>query len=147
MCEAHNKQMPLIAPGGRATSDDKVIGEHAWRMLKSFNFDPKELRGVAIQIQKLEKASGPQDSDFGQALLPFHRVETKKQVDRIEQEIKMAQERLGQGSAEGDADGEADGEADGMDVDEDGDGSPEDGRAQSVVSTRSSRARKMVGDF
>ena len=80
MCEAHNKQTPLIAPGGRATSDDKVIGEHAWRLLKSFNFDPKELRGVAIQIQKLEKASGPQDSDLGQAVLPFHRVEMKKQV-------------------------------------------------------------------
>ncbi|KAM5542799.1 hypothetical protein V8D89_003760 [Ganoderma adspersum] len=90
MCEAHNKQMPLIAPGGRASSDDKVIGEHAWRMLKSFNFDPKELRGVAIQIQKLEKASGPQDSDLGQALLPFHRVETKKQVRIGEASISRA---------------------------------------------------------
>lgn len=74
-------------------------------------------------------------------------VETKKQVDRIEQEIRMAQERLGQDNAEGDADGEGDGDGDGMDVDEDGDGSPEDGRAQSVVSTRSGRARKTVGDL
>ena len=65
ICDAHNKQMPLIAPGGRATSDEKVIGEHAWRMLKSFNFDPKELRGISIQIQKLEKAvrRGRRDRD------------------------------------------------------------------------------------
>ena len=83
ICEAHNKQMPLIAPGGRATSDDKVIGEHAWRMLKSFNFDPKELRGIAIEIQKLEKASGPQESELGQALLPFRRVvETSNKQNR-----------------------------------------------------------------
>lgn len=73
-------------------------------------------------------------------------VETKKQVDRIEQEIKMAQERLGQGDADEDADGEGEGDADVMDVDEDGEGSPEDGRAQSVASTRSVRARKLVGD-
>ena len=77
--------MPLIAPGGRATSDDKVIGEHAWRMLKSFNFDPKELRGIAIQIQKLEKASGPQESELGQGLLPFRRVETSSKQHRADE--------------------------------------------------------------
>ena len=66
--------MPLIVPGGRATSDEKVIGEHAWRMLKGFNLNPKELRGIAIQIQKLEKVSGPQDAELGQALLPFGRI-------------------------------------------------------------------------
>ncbi|KAI0355132.1 hypothetical protein OH77DRAFT_1504410 [Trametes cingulata] len=79
LCEAYNKQTPLIAPGGRATSDDKVIGEHAWRLLKSFNFDPRELRGIGIQIQKLEKASGASDSELGQAVLPFKRVEASEQ--------------------------------------------------------------------
>ncbi|KAI0796325.1 hypothetical protein BC629DRAFT_1504858 [Irpex lacteus] len=76
-------------------------------------------------------------------------VETKKQVDRIEQEIKVAMERLGKSSEGGDED-------DGMDVDEndgdgngggDGDGDAEgepngDGRAQSVVSTRSGRGSR-----
>ncbi|KAI0089333.1 hypothetical protein BDY19DRAFT_945299 [Irpex rosettiformis] len=63
-------------------------------------------------------------------------VETKKQVDRIEQEIRIAQERLGKSSEGGDDEA--------MDVDEnDGEGEAnEDGRAQSVVSTRSSRPRK-----
>lgn len=76
-------------------------------------------------------------------------VETKKQVDRIEQEIKVAMERLGKSSEGGDED-------DGMDVDDndndgngggegdgDGEGEPNgDGRAQSVVSTRSGRGSR-----
>ncbi|KAJ6531915.1 hypothetical protein B0H19DRAFT_1273095 [Mycena capillaripes] len=70
-CEVFNKQTPLVGPGGRATSDAKVIGEHAWRILKSFNFDPKELRGIGIQIQKLEPAVGPVNTDAYQRTLPF----------------------------------------------------------------------------
>lgn len=93
-------------------------------------------------------------------------VETKKQVDRIEQEIRVLQERLGKASEgegegegeggdeeamdvdEGEADGEADAEADG---EADGEGeaadASEEARAQSIVSTRSgrsSRPRKQV---
>ncbi|KAH9911670.1 DNA repair protein [Epithele typhae] len=66
MCLSHNKQAPIVAPGGGATSDDKVIGEHAWRLLKAFSFDPKELRGISIQMQKLENASGPREAEHGQ---------------------------------------------------------------------------------
>lgn len=71
ICETFNKQMPLIAPGGKATSDPTIIGEHAWRLLKGFNFDPKELRGISIQIQKLEKGPTAAASGPGQAVLPF----------------------------------------------------------------------------
>ena len=67
-----------MAGGGRPTCDDKVIGEHAWRLLKNFNFDPKELRGIGIQIQKLEKTSGEVETELGQAVLPFRRVDTAK---------------------------------------------------------------------
>ncbi|KAJ7928918.1 hypothetical protein B0H13DRAFT_2228851 [Mycena leptocephala] len=70
-CEVFNKQTPLVGPGGRATSDAKVIGEHAWRILKSFNFDPKELRGIGIQIQKLEPTVGPVNTDANQKTLNF----------------------------------------------------------------------------
>lgn len=73
-CEHYNKQMPLNA--GRATANDGVIGDHAWRMLKSFNFDPKELRGIGIQIQKLESNTASNDVGPGQAYLPFHPVVT-----------------------------------------------------------------------
>ncbi|KAG6819804.1 hypothetical protein H0H93_008499 [Arthromyces matolae] len=71
-CDLYNKQISLIGPAGRATSDDRVIGEHANRILRSFNFDPKELRGIGIQIQKLEKpSSGP---EVQQGMLPFKRI-------------------------------------------------------------------------
>lgn len=58
-------------------------------------------------------------------------VEMKKQVDRIDHEIRVAQERLVSRNTEG-QDVE-------MDVDEE---VGEDGRGQSVVSTRSGRSTK-----
>ena len=70
-CDLFNKQTPLIGPGGRPTSDDQIIGDHAWRLLKSFNFDAKELRGIGIQVQKLETNSGSSDTSGGQGVLPF----------------------------------------------------------------------------
>ncbi|KAH7928136.1 DNA repair protein [Leucogyrophana mollusca] len=76
ICETFNKQTPLSNPQGRATSDNKDIGEHAWRLLKSWNFDPKELRGIGIQIQKLESTSGGDHYDPGQAKLPFQLLDT-----------------------------------------------------------------------
>jgi len=88
-------------------------------------------------------------------------VETKKAVDRVEQEIRVLKTRLGRRASEGasasaDVDAEADVDADG-DADADGEtntgtGTPtpmnvdetegDTGRANSVVSTRSGRSRK-----
>jgi DNA repair protein REV1 len=70
-CDVFNKQTVLVGPGGRATSDAKVIAQHAWRILESFHFDPKELRGIGIQIQKLEPTDGPVNTDLNQKRLPF----------------------------------------------------------------------------
>ncbi|KAJ3517687.1 hypothetical protein NMY22_g13908 [Coprinellus aureogranulatus] len=75
-CDLFSKQGPLIGPGGKATSDDQVIGEFAWRLLQSFNFDPKELRGIGMQITKLESVNAAASAPVGQALLPFKRVES-----------------------------------------------------------------------
>ncbi|KAF9269472.1 DNA repair protein [Marasmius fiardii PR-910] len=71
VCEVFNKQMPLTDSNGRGTAEPKVIGDHAWRMLKAFNFDPKELRGIGIQIQKLESSSADKPLKPGQARLSF----------------------------------------------------------------------------
>ncbi|KNZ79966.1 DNA repair protein rev1 [Termitomyces sp. J132] len=79
-CDLYNKQITLIGPGGRATSDERVIGEHAYRILRSFNFDPKELRGIGIQIQKLEKPSS--GGAIQQGMLPFRRVPSPKKTAR-----------------------------------------------------------------
>ncbi|KAG6915303.1 hypothetical protein DXG01_012226 [Tephrocybe rancida] len=77
-CDLYNKQIALIGGGGRATSDERVIGEHAYRILRSFNFDPKELRGIGIQIQKLEKPSS--GATIQQGMLPFKRAPSPKKV-------------------------------------------------------------------
>ncbi|KAH7911901.1 hypothetical protein BJ138DRAFT_1125667 [Hygrophoropsis aurantiaca] len=74
ICETFNKQAPLSNPQGRATSDSEDIGKLAWKLLKSWNFDSKELRGLGIQIQKLENASGGDTVRPGQAKLPFQHV-------------------------------------------------------------------------
>lgn len=75
-CDTFNKQGKLIGLGGSAVNEDKIIGEHAWRLLKSFNFDPRELRGIGIQIQKLEPLkSGSTSMQPVQSVLPFKKAE------------------------------------------------------------------------
>ncbi|KAI0070563.1 DNA repair protein [Panus rudis PR-1116 ss-1] len=74
ICDAYTKQAQLVTSNGRATNDEKLIGEHAWRLLRAFNFDPKELRGIGIQIQKLEPSSGVAEVEPGQAVLLFKPV-------------------------------------------------------------------------
>jgi DNA methyltransferase 1-associated protein 1 len=66
-------------------------------------------------------------------------VETKKVADRVDQEIRTAKMRLGMRESEMPAEAP-------MDVDEDGQApeTPGEGRAHSVVSTRSGRSRKQV---
>ncbi|KAG0706469.1 hypothetical protein DFH29DRAFT_798311 [Suillus ampliporus] len=72
ICETFSKQTPLSSVNGRATSDPKDIGDHAWKLLNSWGFDPKELRGVGIQIQKLDMPSASDATDSGQVKLPFY---------------------------------------------------------------------------
>lgn len=73
-------------------------------------------------------------------------VETKRVVDKVEYDINVLKTRLGMREGSG-----AEGEGEGgtatyaMDIDEVNDGdAADDGRAQSVVSTRSARSRKHV---
>ena len=74
-------------------------------------------------------------------------VETKKLVDKVEQDIRIMKARLGEqepGGGEDDA-GTGDAAPTPMDVDDGNDAEGEvDGRAQSIVSTRSTRSRKQV---
>jgi len=56
-CDVFTKSSAIAGPGGTATLDGEVIGAQAWRLLSSYCFDPRELRGIAIQMQKLEPVS------------------------------------------------------------------------------------------
>jgi len=73
ICDLFHKQTPLFGPGGKPTSDDEVIADQAWRLLKFFDFDPKELRGISIQVQKLESSKPSSTVQQGQSVLSFKR--------------------------------------------------------------------------
>jgi DNA repair protein REV1 len=73
ICLTYNRQSPLSGPLGRATDDDKVIGGLSWKLLKLMNIPPNELRGLGIQIQKLE-SSAPPTMPAGQVRLSFKPV-------------------------------------------------------------------------
>ena len=71
-CETFNKQSTLVGWDGSATDDPQMIAQQSLKMLRSLNFDPRELRGIGIQIQKLEKATANSAARAtGQSLIPF----------------------------------------------------------------------------
>lgn len=69
-CFTYNKQSTLADSDGRATSDPRLIGKVSWRLLRGLNIAPDELRGISIQIQKLDAPTGCAPTP-GQARLPF----------------------------------------------------------------------------
>lgn len=68
-----------------------MIGADAWRLLKDFAFDPTELRGVGMQVQKLEPVS-ESNSDLGQARLNFLPKDTAP-APKVAESSKAAQAR------------------------------------------------------
>ena len=69
-CITYNKQSALADSDGLATSDPRLIGKVSWRLLRVLNIAPHELRGVSIQIQKLDAPTTPAPAP-AQARLPF----------------------------------------------------------------------------
>ncbi len=61
-CDSFNKSLIL----GVATNEKEVIGREAISILRGFGFSPGELRGLGVQMQRLEPLKGtvekPQDS-------------------------------------------------------------------------------------
>ncbi|TXT10566.1 hypothetical protein VHUM_02071 [Vanrija humicola] len=58
-CETFNRGGAIAGPRGTATDDAEVIGAEAVKLLASMRLDPVELRGVGIQVTKLEFSAGP----------------------------------------------------------------------------------------
>jgi len=73
-CDTHNKSIQL----GVATNDAKLIGKETLSIMRGFGFTPGELRGIGVQMQKLEpiKADGPLDGS--QRRLQFKMGEASK---------------------------------------------------------------------
>jgi len=77
-CDTYNKSIQL----GVATNDAAVIAKEAITMLKSFGISPGELRGIGVQMQKLEVIrSGPEGvAESSQRRLPFKAGQPAKTV-------------------------------------------------------------------
>ncbi|GAA5890528.1 hypothetical protein JCM5296_005074 [Sporobolomyces johnsonii] len=68
-----NKNSNVAGAGGSATDDGGIIGETAWKLMRALSAPAHELRGIGIQLQKLEKDGRPVDvvREKGQATLSF----------------------------------------------------------------------------
>ncbi|KAJ5513563.1 DNA repair protein Rev1 [Penicillium fimorum] len=79
-CDTFNKSVAL----GVATNVPDVIGKEAISMLRSFNFSPGDLRGLGVQMTKLEPIkSGPSGSsghESSQRQLSFQKSPPRRKV-------------------------------------------------------------------
>ena len=75
-CDTYNKSLQL----GVATNDTAVVTKEAIAMLKSFSISPGELRGIGVQMQKLDPIKSGADgviAESSQRRLQFKAPETK----------------------------------------------------------------------
>ncbi|KAJ1309400.1 hypothetical protein OPQ81_006177 [Rhizoctonia solani] len=99
-CETFNKTCSISGPRGSATNDPDIIGREAWRLLYSMRFDPSELRGIGIQIQKLEGAEKSTEAGLtthGQLTKHFRHILAKSDATKWKSSTKGIQETLHQG--------------------------------------------------
>lgn len=80
-CDTFNKSVVL----GVATNDKVVLGREALSILKSYNFSPGELRGLGVQMTKLEPLKPSSNSvsspfDSSQRRLQFKKPEISPSV-------------------------------------------------------------------
>ncbi|BGP47780.1 deoxycytidyl transferase [Rhodotorula kratochvilovae] len=72
-CTTENKVSTLAGRNGGAEDIGDVVGETAWKLMRSLQAPPHELRGIGIQLSKLEKDGVPVDlvMEKGQSRLSF----------------------------------------------------------------------------
>jgi DNA repair protein REV1 len=82
-CDTFNKSLQL----GVATNDAAALTKDAVAMMRSFAFSPGELRGIGIQMQKLEpiKTSGDGQAEGSQRRLQFKTGPTSKSMDGVKE--------------------------------------------------------------
>jgi len=57
ICDEFSKTTKLSGLGGVGINDGTTIGSEAWKLLQSMTIPPEDLRGIGIQINRLEKLS------------------------------------------------------------------------------------------
>jgi DNA repair protein REV1 len=75
ICETFSKGMSIgeaesVGRGRQesATSNADILGDAAWKLLRDLNLDPRELRGLGLQITKLESSGEGSSTTADQAL-------------------------------------------------------------------------------
>lgn len=83
-CDVHNKSVQL----GVATYDATITSREALTTMRGFGFTPGELRGIGIQMQKLEpiKSEGPLDGSQKRLQFQARAGPATKTADKIETE-------------------------------------------------------------
>lgn len=79
VCETINKSSPISNRGGTATDDAGILGQESVKLLRSMALDPAELRGIGMQVVKLEgSTSAPAQPERArdQPALVFKAVKT-----------------------------------------------------------------------
>lgn len=78
-CNIENKVSTLAGRNGGATDDSVIVGETAWKLMRGMQAPAHELRGIGIQLSKLEKDGVPVDvvREKGQSTLSFQRAAKK----------------------------------------------------------------------
>ncbi|KAK4685217.1 DNA repair protein REV1, partial [Tremellales sp. Uapishka_1] len=82
-CETFTKSTAIGNKGGGATDDPDILGTESVKLLKSLALDPKELRGVGIQITKLD-GEKPAEREVGQGVLQFDKKAPKQSGGKSE---------------------------------------------------------------
>ncbi|GAA6050278.1 hypothetical protein JCM3770_002767 [Rhodotorula araucariae] len=72
-CTIENKVSSLAGRNGAAADDGDTVGETAWKLMRALQAPPHELRGIGVQLSKLEKDGVPVDlvMEKGQSRLSF----------------------------------------------------------------------------
>lgn len=68
-CETFNKSSSVGTKGGGSTDDPEILGVEAVKLLRTLGLDPVELRGVGIQMTKLDGEKAEREA--GQGVLSF----------------------------------------------------------------------------
>lgn len=76
VCDELSKATRISGPVDSATDEAELIGKAAWKLISAMKIPPEDLRGIGIQIQKLEKvnADGGIANIKGQSTLSFKPV-------------------------------------------------------------------------
>ncbi|WVR07039.1 hypothetical protein IAU60_004078 [Kwoniella sp. DSM 27419] len=70
-CETFNRSAPLMGPRGTATDDQTIFSRECVKLLRAMKLDPVELRGVGIQVTKLDTEEKKVEREAGQGRLRF----------------------------------------------------------------------------